>query len=84
MGRVCGDRNLLAGLHTILLALHWVAHRGALAILSIDELELESTSVLIYGVVSRIAAIFVNLAGKGSKLLKLWVSVLRRSPLARE
>lgn len=76
-------------MHTILLALDWVAHSGALAVISlnittIDELELESTSVLVYSVVSRIAATFVNLAGKGSELLKLWVLVLRRRPLARK
>lgn len=69
--RVHGNRDLLAGLHAILLALDWVAHCGALAVLSIDELELESTCALVYGVVSRVAATFVGLTGKGSELLKL-------------
>ena len=71
VGRVRSDRGLLAGWHTVLLALGWVAHSGALAVPSIDELELESASVLVNSVVSRVAATSVNLTGKGSELLKL-------------
>jgi hypothetical protein len=78
------DRDLLAGLHTILLALDWLAHSRALAVPFVDELELESTCVLVYSVVSRIAATCVGLTGKGSELLKLCVLVLRPRPFARK
>ena len=84
MGWVHSDWDLLAGLHAILLALDWVAHSRALAVPSVDELELESTCMLVYSVVSRIAATCVSLTGKGSELLKLCVLVLRPWPFARK
>lgn len=74
-----------------MLALDWVAYSGALTIPSIDELELETSAMLIYCFVRviaffliLIAATMVNLTVKGSELLKLWVLVIRCRPLARK